>query len=51
MGCTACGQRRANEPAPRYEVTFPTGETRTYLTMVEARIAITSHGGGTVVTR
>jgi len=51
MGCAACGQRRSSDPAPRYEVTFPSGEVRTYLSMVEARIAITAHGGGTVVTR
>lgn len=47
MACGACGQTSAG-PAPKYQVTFTTGETRTYLTMVEARVAVTAHGGGTI---
>lgn len=36
-------------PAPKWEVTFPDGATRIYLTETEARIAATSAGGGTIL--
>lgn len=39
----------AARPAPKYEVTFPDGSTRIYLTEVEARVAATSAGGGTIL--
>ena len=46
MSCGMCGG--SARPAPKYEVTFPDGATRIYLTETEARIAATSAGGGTI---
>lgn len=52
MGC-GCGSRRiggaARRTAPsQYRVTLPDGTERTYLSPVEAKVAVRKAGGGTI---
>lgn len=44
MAC--CGSSRGTT---RYQVTDPQGTVRVYLTEPEARIALATHGGGSVM--
>lgn len=46
MSCGACG--RPGEPSTTYELTTEDGEKRVYLTEVEARVARSAAGGGTI---
>jgi len=45
MGCSNCGPTTAST---RYELTLADGTSRIYLTEVEARIAASAAGGGTI---
>jgi len=53
MGCGCRGTRRigagGKRAAPsRFQVTLPDGTERTYLSPVEAKVAVRKAGGGTV---
>lgn len=48
MAC-GCGGARRGKQITGYEVTSPDGTRKTYLTQTEARIALRSAGGGTIV--
>lgn len=44
MAC--CGS--PGQPSAKWELTLPNGEKRVYLTQVEANVAATNAGGGTI---
>lgn len=46
MACGTCGG--AAGPSTKWELTTDDGTTRVFLTEVEARVAATSSGGGTI---
>lgn len=46
MACRACGG--AAGPSTKWELTTPDGQVRVFLTEVEARVAATASGGGTI---
>ncbi|MDZ4232763.1 MAG: hypothetical protein U1C73_03160 [Dietzia sp.] len=46
MGCGYCGS--GSGPSTKWELTTTSGDTRVFLTEVEARVAATASGGGTI---
>jgi hypothetical protein len=45
MGCNCSGTAK---PSVKWQLTTPTGQTRVYMTLVEARAALGRAGGGTL---
>ena len=46
MGCSSCGG--GTRPSTKWELTTGDGQVRVFLTEVEARVAATASGGGTI---